>query len=59
MNIIYFLFVMNQLHIKHTYLYKNNANLDFEDHNTTIRFNYYKRLLEERKERELRNKNYW
>ena len=58
MNIIYFLFFMNKMNIvKHTYLCKNNANLDFDDRNTTVRFNYYKKLLEERKERERRFKS--
>jgi len=60
MNIIYFLFFMNRMnHVNHVILSKNNANLDFDDRNTTIQFNYYKKLLEERKEREKRFKSYW
>lgn len=60
MNILYFLFIMNKVnYIKHTDLCKNNANLDFDDRNSTNQFIYYKKLLEERKERERRFKSYW
>ena len=53
MNIIYFLFFMNSMNHKYTtILSKNNANLDFKDSNTTVSFKYYKKILEERKERE-------
>jgi hypothetical protein len=53
MNILYFLFFINRLnYIKHTeILYKNNANLDFKDNETSVSFKYYKKILEERKER--------
>jgi hypothetical protein len=51
---------MNRMnHVNHVILSKNNANLDFDDRNTTARFIYYKKLLEERKEIERRNKSYW
>ena len=46
-------------HVNHVILSKNNANLDFDDRNTTSQFIYYKKLLEERKERERRFKSYW
>ena len=53
MNILYFLFFMSPINHKYeTILSKNNANLDFKESNTTISFKYYKKLLEERKERE-------
>lgn len=53
MNIVYFLFIMNKMNkITHVELSKNNANLDFKESNTTESFKYYKKLLEERKERE-------
>jgi hypothetical protein len=31
--------------------YKNNANLDFKDNETSVSFKYYKKILEERKEK--------
>jgi hypothetical protein len=44
---------MNKMNkITHVELSKNNANLDFKESNTTESFKYYKKLLEERKERE-------
>ena len=44
---------MNSMNHKYTtILSKNNANLDFKDSNTTVSFKYYKKILEERKERE-------
>ncbi len=30
---------------------KNNANLDYDDYNTTVRIKYYNQLIKERKER--------
>lgn len=53
MNILYFLFIMNKInYLKHAEIkYKNNANLDFKDNETSVSFKYYKKILEERKER--------
>ena len=31
--------------------YKNNANLDFKDNETSVAFKYYKKILQERKDR--------
>jgi hypothetical protein len=60
MNILYFLFACSPVCLKYyTILYHNNANLDFYDHNTTLQFNYYKIILEERRERETRFKRFW
>lgn len=53
MNILYFLFFISPLNHKYDiFLSKNNANLDFKESNTSISFKYYKKILEERKERE-------
>lgn len=59
MNLIYFLFFISPLNHKYDIFLsknskfgKNNANLDFKESNTTISFKYYKKILEERKERE-------
>ena len=65
MNILYFLFFMNKInYIKHTELHyknskfgKNNANLDFKDNETSVSFKYYKKILEERKEKERQNRH--
>ena len=60
MNIIYFLFFMSRMnHKSHVELLNNNANLDFEDYNTTVRFKHYKKMLEERKEKLRKQLNYW
>jgi hypothetical protein len=31
--------------------YKNNANLDFKDNETSVSFKYYKKILQERKDK--------
>jgi len=64
MKISYILFFMNRLNHKNTELTytifgKNNANLDYDDHNTTVRINYYNQILKERKELMKRNKIDW
>jgi len=59
MNILYFLFIINKInYLKHAEIKyknskfgKNNANLDFKDNETSVSFKYYKKILEERKER--------
>lgn len=40
-----------------TILSKTNANLDFKESNTSVSFKYYKKILEERKERERQNRH--
>lgn len=53
MNILYFLFFVSPIYHKYDIiLSKNNANLDFKDNQTSVSFKYYKKILEERKERE-------
>ena len=57
MNIKYILFFINRpgfynKEISYIELGKNNANLDYDDHNITVRMNYYNQLIKERKERE-------
>lgn len=52
MNILYFLFFVSPIYHKYDIiLSKNNANLDFKDNQTSVSFKYYKKILEERKER--------
>ena len=57
MNIKYILFFINRYNFYNKDLTfikvgKNNANLDYDDHNITVRMNYYNQLIKERKERE-------
>lgn len=59
MNILYFLFFVSPIYHKYDIILsknskfgKNNANLDFKDNQTSVSFKYYKKILEERKERE-------
>ena len=59
MNILYFLFFVSHIYYKYDIILsknskfgKNNANLDFKDNQTSVSFKYYKKILEERKERE-------
>lgn len=59
MNILYFLFFVSHIYHKYDIILsknskfgKNNANLDFKDNQTSVSFKYYKKILEERKERE-------
>ena len=60
MKISYILFFMNRMnHKSYVILSKNNANLDYDDHNTTVRINYYNQILKERKELMKRNKIDW
>jgi topoisomerase IA-like protein len=57
MNIKYILFFINRYNfynkeLTFIHLGKNNANLDYDDYNTTVRIKYYNQLIKERKERE-------
>jgi len=56
MNIKYILFFINRPFYNKEITYiefgQNNANLDYDDHNITVRMNYYNQLIKERKERE-------
>ena len=56
MNIKYILFFINRYNFYNTkfgiQFGKNNANLDYDDYNTTVRIKYYNQLIKERKERE-------
>jgi hypothetical protein len=57
MNIKYILFFINRYNfynkeLTFIQLGKNNANLDYDDYNTTVRIKYYNQLIKERKERE-------
>ena len=43
--------IYTEINYKNTNIGMNNANLDFKDNETSVAFKYYKKILQERKDR--------